>query len=169
MLPIGTGKRLTEDFTNSPTKPMSALRLDSSSNLKHESIKMNKEETPIIKPSEQPSMMTIESEKPKTNNVMTTSAKSNWFAKPQSQTPQQAKPSPIVSKSPAEKLWTDRYAPNNIGEIIGNQDLVRNLMTWLKDWYLGPVNLNNSIGKMSLFAGKRKQQSLILAKEKVNK
>lgn len=49
---------------------------------------------------------------------------------------QQPKAPSIVKRSAPELLWTDKYAPKNIGEIIGNQDMVRNLMTWLKDWYI---------------------------------
>lgn len=48
---------------------------------------------------------------------------------------QQEKTPSIIKRSAPELLWTDKYAPKNIGEIIGNQEMVRNLMTWLKDWY----------------------------------
>ena len=31
-------------------------------------------------------------------------------------------------------LWADKYAPQHLKDIMGNQHLVRSLESWLKDW-----------------------------------
>jgi hypothetical protein len=31
-------------------------------------------------------------------------------------------------------MWTEKYRPNNIYELIGNQAVVDQLYEWLKDW-----------------------------------
>jgi len=50
-------------------------------------------------------------------------------------TPQKSQPQSVKKNdSSGEKLWTDKHAPTSIADIIGNQDIVRNLMMWLKDW-----------------------------------
>ena len=34
----------------------------------------------------------------------------------------------------ADDLWTTKYAPHSVGDIIGNQNFVRDIMVWLQDW-----------------------------------
>lgn len=44
---------------------------------------------------------------------------------------------PPQKKKPGEKsseLWTDKYAPRDVSEIVGNQNFVKDIMTWLQDW-----------------------------------
>jgi replication factor C subunit 1 len=31
-------------------------------------------------------------------------------------------------------MWTTKFAPRNVGEIIGNTNFVRDIMEWLRDW-----------------------------------
>ncbi|KAL7066728.1 putative replication factor C subunit protein [Cryptosporidium serpentis] len=33
-----------------------------------------------------------------------------------------------------DKLWTDKYKPSNIDEVLGNSEVIRKLVTWLNDW-----------------------------------
>ena len=39
-----------------------------------------------------------------------------------------------INKLPISELWTDKYIPNQISDIIGNQQQLRNLEQWLDDW-----------------------------------
>lgn len=53
--------------------------------------------------------------------------------------PKQPAPStlPVPKKKPGEKsteLWTDLYAPKDVSEIVGNQNFIKDIMTWLQDW-----------------------------------
>jgi replication factor C subunit 1 len=52
---------------------------------------------------------------------------------------QQAKTQAINGGSTAieSQLWTEKYAPVQIKEVIGNKGLVEKLQRWLRDWY-GP-------------------------------
>jgi replication factor C subunit 1 len=34
----------------------------------------------------------------------------------------------------ADDLWTTKYAPKSVADIIGNQNFVRDIMVWLQDW-----------------------------------
>lgn len=36
----------------------------------------------------------------------------------------------------ADQLWTEKYKPTKIEEILGNKELVKRISNWLKDWYL---------------------------------
>ncbi|KAI0689101.1 DNA replication factor C large subunit [Cytidiella melzeri] len=42
--------------------------------------------------------------------------------------------SEATSTSPANQLWTDRYAPRTLKEICGNKGQVEKLQMWLHDW-----------------------------------
>src|SRR5271170_1170185 len=49
----------------------------------------------------------------------------------------QAKEQAKVAGAPAvdSQLWTERYAPATIKDILGNKGLVEKLQRWLRDWY----------------------------------
>jgi len=32
------------------------------------------------------------------------------------------------------QLWTQKYKPKNISQIIGNQSVIESIVTWLRDW-----------------------------------
>lgn len=32
------------------------------------------------------------------------------------------------------KLWTDYYAPESLLECVGNTDVIKKMIEWLKDW-----------------------------------
>lgn len=34
------------------------------------------------------------------------------------------------------QLWTDKYAPTNMKDVIGNKGLVEKLQRWLHDWFV---------------------------------
>ncbi|CAM0137347.1 unnamed protein product [Umbelopsis sp. WA50703] len=38
------------------------------------------------------------------------------------------------SSGPADQLWTEKYKPTKIEEILGNKELVKRISNWLKDW-----------------------------------
>lgn len=50
----------------------------------------------------------------------------------------QAKEQAKVAGAPAveSQLWTERYAPTTMKDIIGNKSLVEKLQRWLRDWYV---------------------------------
>jgi replication factor C subunit 1 len=52
---------------------------------------------------------------------------------------QQAKTKAINGGGTAieSQLWTEKYAPVQIKEVIGNKGLIEKLQRWLRDWY-GP-------------------------------
>jgi len=58
------------------------------------------------------------------------------------------------SSTTVEKLWTDKHAPTNIADIVGNQDIVRNLMMWLKDWDNVHIQGNKKNAKFDSKKGK---------------
>ncbi len=33
-------------------------------------------------------------------------------------------------------LWTTKYAPEHVDQIIGNQSALKEIINWLNDWYL---------------------------------
>ena len=39
-----------------------------------------------------------------------------------------------INKLPISELWTDKYVPKTITDIIGNQQQLRNLEIWLDNW-----------------------------------
>ena len=40
-----------------------------------------------------------------------------------------------IEPSEAEfQLWTQKYKPKNISQIIGNQSVIESIVTWLRDW-----------------------------------
>jgi len=49
----------------------------------------------------------------------------------------QAKEQAKVAGAPGvdSQLWTEKYAPTNMKDIIGNKGLVEKLQRWLRDWY----------------------------------
>jgi len=43
----------------------------------------------------------------------------------------------VPKKKPGEKstdLWTKKYAPRDVNDVIGNQNFIKEIITWLKDW-----------------------------------
>ena len=62
-------------------------------------------------------------------------------------------------------MWTDRYKPNSVYDLVGNQGNVDSLYEWLKDWddvvirgnkNCGPPNyvlIENLIGFITLATG----------------
>jgi hypothetical protein len=44
------------------------------------------------------------------------------------------------------QLWTEKYKPQKIEEILGNKELVKRISGWLKDWY-EPVCLRMQVCK----------------------
>jgi len=43
----------------------------------------------------------------------------------------------VPKKKPGEKstqLWTQKYAPKDVSDILGNQNFIKDIMNWLKDW-----------------------------------
>jgi len=41
-----------------------------------------------------------------------------------------------VSQVVDSQLWTEKYAPTAIKDVIGNKGLVEKLQRWLRDWYI---------------------------------
>lgn len=37
-------------------------------------------------------------------------------------------------KSDDNTLWTTKYAPEHVNQIIGNQSAIKEIITWLQDW-----------------------------------
>jgi Cdc6-like AAA superfamily ATPase len=52
-------------------------------------------------------------------------------------------------------LWTTKYAPNNIGEILGNTSYIREIMQWLKDWDDVVIRGNKKEVKNKFVPGKK--------------
>ena len=50
---------------------------------------------------------------------------------------------PIVES----QLWTDKYAPTTMKDVIGNKGLVEKLQRWLRDWFVMPVDCANLPGR----------------------
>ena len=38
------------------------------------------------------------------------------------------------------QLWTEKYAPTQIKDIIGNKSLVEKLQRWLRDWFIYSID-----------------------------
>lgn len=38
------------------------------------------------------------------------------------------------TSAPEETLWVDRYRPHKFTELMGNERVARDTMTWLKQW-----------------------------------
>ena len=39
-----------------------------------------------------------------------------------------------IFSNPTEQLWTEKYKPKKISEIIGNKEMIKRIDEWLKDW-----------------------------------
>jgi hypothetical protein len=45
------------------------------------------------------------------------------------------------------QLWTERYAPTTMKDIIGNKGLVEKLQRWLRDWFVGAGSVTKCSGR----------------------
>ena len=45
------------------------------------------------------------------------------------------------------QLWTERYAPTTMKDIIGNKGLVEKLQRWLRDWFVVACSFTNCSGR----------------------
>jgi replication factor C subunit 1 len=50
------------------------------------------------------------------------------------------------------ELWTTKYAPKTLGQIMGNADIVKKLRTWLEDWE--DVNLRGNKKEVKMGGGR---------------
>ena len=58
-----------------------------------------------------------------------------------------------VQNTPAgSELWTTKYAPKTLGQIMGNADIVRKLRTWLEDWE--DVNIRGNKREVKMGGGR---------------
>jgi hypothetical protein len=59
---------------------------------------------------------------------------------------QQAK---VVTGGPIleSQLWTEKYAPATMKDIIGNKGLVEKLQRWLRDWFVVACRFTNFPGR----------------------
>ena len=39
-----------------------------------------------------------------------------------------------ICSNSMEQLWTEKYKPKKISEIIGNKEMIKRIDEWLKDW-----------------------------------
>ena len=128
---LETGKRITDEVLPVLSKEKPAPSYDAIQAKAVEEALKTESLFSRSKPPVKSSSMSIETEIVKNKSITSTpvtNKQSTWMSQPTVQKKQ-------TKNTALEKLWTDKYAPSNIGEVIGNQDLVRNLMTWLKDWY----------------------------------
>jgi replication factor C subunit 1 len=56
----------------------------------------------------------------------------------ETQAKQRAKKVTAVTGGPVveNQLWTEKYAPTMMKDIIGNKGLVEKLQRWLRDWFV---------------------------------
>ncbi|KAI9477089.1 replication factor RFC1 C terminal domain-containing protein [Zychaea mexicana] len=60
---------------------------------------------------------------------------------------------------PVEQLWTEKYRPKKISEIVGNKEVVKQIDQWLKDWHRNLNANNNSNIKSGGSSGKKSNGS----------
>ena len=71
------------------------------------------------------------------------------------------------NKIPISELWTDKYIPKNISDIIGNQQQIRNIEQWLDNWddciLNGNKNEVNKTGKKNSKNGNINARATIIS------
>ncbi|KAI9252346.1 hypothetical protein BDA99DRAFT_179359 [Phascolomyces articulosus] len=54
----------------------------------------------------------------------------------------------VINKevNPVEQLWTEKYKPKKLSEIVGNKEMIKRIDQWLKDWHKNLAAISNSKG-----------------------